>query len=296
MMRSGIPRKLWLYWHQGWDAAPDVVRRCAATWRERNPTWRIHMLDAGSVAEKVEIPRVVERLQPPLVARSDVIRVHLLRKYGGVWADATVWCARPLDEWVDSVTEGSGFFAYDKPGPRRPVRTWPRPISTWFLAAGEGSRIIVLWCSGVRHLLKKTYAYARYRKMAEGKGNGALFNRYFNPRAYYLSKRYRYGDLLIPTSVDPEGSHQHTWPHNLFQRLLDQNREFRDLWESTPKLSAHGPHLLLHEGYLSTPTDRAVAAIRNRDANVIKLTHKVFFPEDLSGTLLDVLYSSFEFR
>lgn len=294
-MRSGVPRDLWLYWHQGWDNAPDVVKRCAATWRERNPTWRIHMLDGENVVGRIELPRVSERLQLTPMVRSEIIRIHLLEKYGGVWADATLWCARPLDEWVDSVTEASGFFAYDKPRPRRPTSTRPNPprlpISSWFLTAREDSRIIVHWRSGVRHLLKKTCAWVRYGKMTGGEGIGVPFNQFFNLHAYYLSKRYRYEDLLIPTSADPEGD-RCRWIHLLFQKLIDRNREFHDLWESTPKLSADGPHFLLHEGYLSTPTDRSAAVIRNGDANVIKLTHRVSFPEDLSGTLLDVLYRS----
>ena len=283
-MRYRIPRKLWLYWHQGWREAPDVVERCASTWQTLNPTWCIHWLDAASIAGEVRLPPVMEKLQPTLAARSDVIRIHLLRKYGGVWADATLWCARPLDDWIDSVTEPSRFFAYEKPGPRR-------PISSWFLAAGEDSRIIDLWCREVLHLLKKTHAHVRYGKIMGGKENGALFNNFLNPYAYYLSKRYRYEDLLIPTSADPEGN-TYSWVHYLFQKLLDRNKEFRDLWESTPKLSADGPHLLLHGGYLRRPTDADAAAVRNRDANVIKLTHKVSFPEDVSGTLLDVLYRS----
>ena len=276
-----------MYWHQGWCHAPDVAKRCVSTWQTHNPTWRIYLLDAGSIAGKVRLPSVMEKLQPILQIRSDVVRLLLLRKYGGVWADATLWCARPLDDWIDSVTEPSGFFAYDKPGPGPNYRGPPprrRPISNWFLAASEDSRIVDIWCSEALHLLKKSYAHVRYRKMMEGKENGVLFNIFSNLCAYYLSKRYRYEDLLI----------RYTWSHFLFQKLLDRNKEFHDLWGATPKLSAHGPHFLLHEGYLSAPTNRTEAVIRNRHANVIKLTHKEPFPEDVSGTLLGVLYRTLE--
>ena len=293
-----------MYWHQGWCHAPDVVKRCVSTWQTHNPTWRIHLLDAASIAGEVRLPSVMEKLQPTyLASRSDVVRLLLLRKYGGVWADATLWCARPLDDWIDSVTEPSGFFAYDKPGPgpnyRGPIGR--RPISNWFLAASEDSRIVDIWCSGALHLLKKSYAHVRYRKMMEGRENGALFDIFSNLYACYLSKRYRYEYLLIPAPPpissppppDLEGE-RYSWPHVLFQKLLDRNKEFRDLWGRTPKLSAHGPHLLLHEGYLSAPTNESEAAISNRHANVIKLTHKEPFPEDVSGTLLGVLYRSAE--
>jgi len=91
----GVPRTLWMYWHQGWRHAPDLVTRCAATWRAHNPTWEIRLLDAETIAETVRLPRATRALALPLPALSDVTRICLLRKYGGVWADATLWCMRP---------------------------------------------------------------------------------------------------------------------------------------------------------------------------------------------------------
>ena len=152
-----------MYWHQGWNNAPDIVKRCAATWQEHNPTWDINLLDAATIREKIELPPAVKTLKLPLPALSDVIRLCLLKKYGGVWADATLWCVRPLDDWINSVCAPSGFFAYDKPGPGR-------PISSWFLAAGRDCRIIDLWHSAALQLLAKTQAYARFRWVFENKG------------------------------------------------------------------------------------------------------------------------------
>lgn len=92
----------------------------------------IHRLLGGSL----EFRRVLEK-NIPLEALSDVVRVELLARFGGVWADSTTYCLRPLDDWVDGAA-CSGFFAFDKPGP-------DRMLSTWFLAATNNSNITGQW-------------------------------------------------------------------------------------------------------------------------------------------------------
>ena len=34
---------------------------------------------------------------------SDILRISLLHEFGGVWVDATVYCNRPIDEWLPPV-------------------------------------------------------------------------------------------------------------------------------------------------------------------------------------------------
>jgi hypothetical protein len=124
-----FPRKLWIYWHQGWKHAPKMVQRCAASWVQRNLTWQINFLAAEDLHRLVALPDFYkDKLALPLPALSDVIRCHLLAEHGGVWADSTTWCVRPLNEWLPKLLADAGFFAY----------AWPasnRPLSTWFLAA-----------------------------------------------------------------------------------------------------------------------------------------------------------------
>ncbi len=281
---NNIPKRLFMYWHQGWDNAPDIVKRCAATWQKHNSTWDINLLDATNIAGKVELPAAVKTLQLPLPALSDVIRICLLKRYGGVWADATLWCTRPLDDWIEPVCARNGFFAYDKPGP-------DRPISSWFLAAGANCRIIDLWHSSMQHLLTKTRAYAQYDKWFDNKQKGWLINAVSNLCMSYLLLRFKYGKLLMPTSENP-GGNNYFWFHYLFRDLLDQDSEFRHLWTSTPKISADGPHLLQHTGLLNPATERTDFVIRNRFSNVFKLTRRETFPEDIAGAVLDTLYRS----
>ena len=140
-----VPRTIWSLWLQGWDASPEVVRACRRTWEALNPSWTFRALDRDSLAA-VLAPDAMRGLDPasdmPPEAVSDIARVELLRRFGGVWADATTYCLRPLDAWLPDVTT-SGFFAFAKPGP-------DRMISTWFLAARPRNALVGHWAERTR--------------------------------------------------------------------------------------------------------------------------------------------------
>jgi hypothetical protein len=133
------PKIIWVLWLQGWDAAPRVARSCLRSWRSRNPDWIVHALDLGSLTHFLPEEILEKLLSSPKEpeALSDQIRLELLHRYGGVWADATAMCMRPLDEWLDDAMP-KGFFAFARPGP-------DRMLSTWFLAAEKGADIIAKW-------------------------------------------------------------------------------------------------------------------------------------------------------
>lgn len=129
-----------MFWLQGWDAAPEIVKACVASWRAHNPGWDIRLLTGSDVADllgPIETLRAVDGKNLPVEAYSNLVRLGLLRRFGGVWADATTYCRRPLDEWIDDATV-SGFFGFAQPGP-------DRMLSSWFLAAHAGNPLLEIW-------------------------------------------------------------------------------------------------------------------------------------------------------
>ena len=133
-----------MLWLQGWDAAPDLVRACAETWRRLNPTWQVRLLDATSLVDVLPAAAFAHVAGKSLEheAFSDVVRLELLARYGGVWADATAYCLAPLDDWlVPRMT--AGFFAFARPVP-------DRMLSSWLLAAVQGSGIVERWQQATR--------------------------------------------------------------------------------------------------------------------------------------------------
>lgn len=136
--RTHIPRVVWMLWLQGWDAAPPVAQAARRSW-ERLSGWEVRALDAGTLA--LHLPR--EEVKRSLgggketESVSDLIRIGLLHRHGGAWADATTVCARPLDQWLPEAGR-SGFFAFAAPGGER-------PLSNWFLASAPGHEIVAGW-------------------------------------------------------------------------------------------------------------------------------------------------------
>ncbi|RMB11928.1 capsular polysaccharide synthesis protein [Eilatimonas milleporae] len=127
-----LPKTIWMLWFQGWDRAPEIAHACAATWVHHNPGWQIKLLSAKGLNKYApDTVAFAKRHDIGLTGLSNVVRMELLDRFGGVWADATVYCTRPLDDWIDIGTR-EGFFAFDRPGPTR-------MIASWFLAARPGS-------------------------------------------------------------------------------------------------------------------------------------------------------------
>lgn len=140
-MRQAIPRVIWALWLQGWDGAPEIVRACARTWEGLNPHWSFRPLDRTSLPgllDEALLASLDARGLPP-EAFANVVRMELLARFGGVWADATTYCLRPLDDWLGDAAAG-GFFAFAKPGP-------DRMLSNWFLAAAPGDPIVRGWAA-----------------------------------------------------------------------------------------------------------------------------------------------------
>lgn len=127
-----LPKIIWMLWLQGWDHAPRIVQACRRSWEVTNAGWTIRCLDRLSAAAFMDCGETHASLADPGLppeACSDRVRMALLAQHGGVWADATVYCLRPLDDWLFNVLE-SGFFAFDRPARTvyyRPGSSLPDP-------------------------------------------------------------------------------------------------------------------------------------------------------------------------
>jgi hypothetical protein len=133
---SELNRNIYMFWDKGIENAPEICRLCVESWRILNPQWSLVLLDEESAKDIVDRSSLPKNLATAHYA--DILRTKLLRKHGGVWADATVLCLKPLDSWLPLVLNQSDLFAF-----HRPARD--RVISSWFLAASCGSNLMSGW-------------------------------------------------------------------------------------------------------------------------------------------------------
>ncbi|MCI9078948.1 MAG: hypothetical protein HFH68_08500 [Lachnospiraceae bacterium] len=154
---SGI---IWLLWFQGWDNAPAIVIKCSNSVKKYGRGRQIVYLDEKNYTNYVDIPEDIRIMYKDGIISdahfSDILRLELLKKYGGLWLDATVLLT---DELEDFITEGS-LFIY-----RFPIIQCTRlqagavSISNWLIYSCSNNVII-------EETLRLLYIYWREEKQA----------------------------------------------------------------------------------------------------------------------------------
>jgi hypothetical protein len=121
-------------WYQGLDQSPPLVQTCIQSWRRFNPDWELIVLDRNNLTDWIDPEEVPDNRRDLTIQNlSDLARLSLLKRYGGVWVDATVVCLRPLVDWFESYPDR--FFAFRSPGR-------DRLLSTWFIAADSDDALL----------------------------------------------------------------------------------------------------------------------------------------------------------
>ena len=126
---SNIVKKIWIYWDKGWEKAPIICKECLESWKKHNKNWDINELDDKNISKYIT-PLNIQNIQK----KSDNYRLQLLKKYGGIWVDATVMCMKPLDNWLPS---NNSFFAFSF------IPSYKdKLISNWFLYSEKDGYVV----------------------------------------------------------------------------------------------------------------------------------------------------------
>lgn len=68
--------------------------------------------------------------------------------------------------------------------------------------------------------------------------------------------------------------HHYFWFHYLFRDLYNSDNKFKELWDSTPKISANGPHYIQQQGLLNKLSDKVTNHINEIKTPLYKLSYK----------------------
>ena len=140
-------KNLFICWLQGFNNAPLVVKRSLNSWVIQNPKWKIHTITYKNINNYIDIEKDIPNIYNKQITKphlADIIRVHLLHKYGGVWCDATTICNKPLDEWLHEYIK-SNFFAFKWNLGDIKKQTKNRILSNWFLYSNKQGYTITEW-------------------------------------------------------------------------------------------------------------------------------------------------------
>lgn len=142
-------KTLWMCWFQGEEDASlhGLNKKCIERWREFNPDWEVNVLDNQGIREIIpEYFEIIGDNKVLLATCSEVVRILLLRKFGGVWADASVYPMDPLDAFIPEILNDVGFFTYRFIPRALSKRRGDRETVSWFLVADRSEHpLIVKW-------------------------------------------------------------------------------------------------------------------------------------------------------
>lgn len=100
LIASDRSNKIWMCWWQGLDSAPEIVKACVESVRRNAGGREVIIITDKNVDEYTQFPDWIRDLHKKgILSRthiSDLLRLDLLAKYGGMWLDSTFYCCRPL--------------------------------------------------------------------------------------------------------------------------------------------------------------------------------------------------------
>lgn len=137
----GTNRIIWQYWAQGYDNVPTVVRQCLDSVERWAEDYTIVRLTDANLDEYLDLPDFVteKRRDYSHAHFADLLRLLLLKVYGGVWLDATVLLTGPIPEqysWCD-------FFAFRR-DPAEPNQAYWRNTYAYYFGWAKGFRVNLL--------------------------------------------------------------------------------------------------------------------------------------------------------
>lgn len=144
-------RKIWMCWFQGEDDPdmPELNRECIKKWKEFNQnSWEVNVLTNDNIYDYIpEYYHIVNSyhhaFERTYTNKSDLLRVLLMAKYGGVWVDASVYPMMPLDDFYDKIVNETGLFIY-RFIPRRVNKKWGnRETVSWFFCVDKPNHYLM---------------------------------------------------------------------------------------------------------------------------------------------------------
>lgn len=95
-----IEQKIWVFWWQGEEDAPDIVKRCIASIRKNATEANVCVIDSMNYQKYVSVPsHIADKLASKTISLthfSDYYRMALLAAHGGIWIDASIYLKNSL--------------------------------------------------------------------------------------------------------------------------------------------------------------------------------------------------------
>lgn len=138
--KAELPKLIWVFWNKN---PPSSVLYSIDLIRDMNPGWEVIFIDTESVSKYLDVDYEMESISTPHHF-SDLLRLDLLYKYGGVWIDASVLVLKNLDWCVETMAKQNvnliGYYRSENNiSESSPV------MENWFIASTPNNASILYW-------------------------------------------------------------------------------------------------------------------------------------------------------
>lgn len=202
--------RVFTIWFQGERQAPPLVKACIASMRSRLEQ-EVVLIDEKNLADWIELPDYILRKWREGKMRaahfSDICRVELLYRHGGIWLDSTDLVTEPVPRWIMD----EDFFIYMAGNKVRESYSF---VQNCFFRAKKGNPLLGLWREAIFRYWKEEDSIVNYY------AHQLLFKLTVeqNPQAAELFQKMRKVDQ-DPTHVLWSGHSGDVYSEELFKSL-----------------------------------------------------------------------------
>ncbi len=132
---------IWVCWFQGLENAPALVQQCYESICKYSEDWNISIITSDNYTDYTDIPAyIIDKWQKGIISNthfSDILRIDLLVRNGGLWIDSTVLCTGRIPDFITH----SDLFFYQtlKPG----LDGHSIKGSTWLISAKTNNIVLI---------------------------------------------------------------------------------------------------------------------------------------------------------
>lgn len=147
---ADIPKIIWMFWDS--ERIPAEVNLFKERIEIDNSEYELNLVTFENLNSYVDELVFDENVEIPIANKSDLIRLALLYKYGGIWLDITTILLKPLSWFlqIDNINNFDLIAFYRE----KSTTDFSRPIiESWFLAAPPNNEFIKRWYEALAPLL-----------------------------------------------------------------------------------------------------------------------------------------------
>lgn len=110
-------RVVWIFWFQGYRKMPLIIKKCIDSIRYHSNGCKVVLLTKFNINLYIKLSNFfvnkVKNGEITLTHFSDIIRFYILRQYGGLWCDATIYCTGDITNNYFNYLYTCGSFSKD---------------------------------------------------------------------------------------------------------------------------------------------------------------------------------------